>query len=484
MRLLSTLLLIAIVTVARGQHDHRYCATPDEKSEWLTEYQKNPEAYSHMRSANDTLYIALTVHNVGSELSNLFPVASVFNALCKLNEDFKPYKVIFYLKRPVRNIINATWNDHTFQQGNAMMQQNNFNDSANCYIVSNPAGACGYFSPSGGGVALSKSCLGASNTTWTHELGHFFSLPHTFLGWENVDYDPNKPTQTIEGNRVVELVDGSNCHFAGDGFCDTPPDYLSNRWICNNSGESNLILTDPKGETFRVDATLYMSYSDDVCTNRFSNQQVDAVRANMLSQNIRMTSTIRPFQPFQTSLNVSFITPDGIDIKSGENHFIQWEPVDQALGYIVQISRYANFTLPDLFTTTEVPEINIKLIENRPHITYYIRVRPLVPHTFCTDFSPHLTFNKVLQTSLVSSQFDSKISIFPNPLGKDRVFNINDVPENLDYHIITSTGQILKSGVVTKGNNTIIIDNNLPAGLAVLRLFNAEKQAVYKLLIQ
>lgn len=40
----------------------------------------------------------------------------------------------------------------------------------------------------------------------THELGHFFGLPHTFSG--NGD----------------ELADGSNCETAGDRICDTPAD--------------------------------------------------------------------------------------------------------------------------------------------------------------------------------------------------------------------------------------------------------------------
>lgn len=39
-----------------------------------------------------------------------------------------------------------------------------------------------------------------------HEMGHYFSLPHTF-----------------EGNGE-ELADGSNCKTAGDGVCDTPAD--------------------------------------------------------------------------------------------------------------------------------------------------------------------------------------------------------------------------------------------------------------------
>ena len=46
----------------------------------------------------------------------------------------------------------------------------------------------------------------ASATTFGHEMGHYFGLPHTFLG---------------SGD---ELVNGSNCETAGDSICDTPAD--------------------------------------------------------------------------------------------------------------------------------------------------------------------------------------------------------------------------------------------------------------------
>ncbi len=484
MKLFLNILCLLIGLQAYAQHDHRYCGTPDIKSAWLTEYQKNPDAYSHMRSSNDTLYIALTVHNVGSDINNLFPITSVFNALCKLNNDFKPYKILFYLKRPVRNIINSTWNDHTFQQGNNMMLQNNFNDSANCYIVSNPAGTCGYFSHGGGAVALSKSCLGGNNTTWTHELGHFFSLPHTFVGWEGEEYDPSKPTPTSVGNRVVELVDRSNCHFAADGFCDTEPDYLSDRWTCNGDGESNVIQTDPKGETFKSDGTLFMSYSNDACTTRFSEEQVDAMRANMLSQNIRMTATVQPYESFQTSLDVSFITPNETEVNSGEELIIEWEPVDQAYGYQVQVSRNSTFTFPDLFTTTEAPEIAINFGSNKPNTTYYVRARAFIPHNFCTEFSEPMTFNKMPSTSVVDNEFNNSMNIFPNPIQLDGTLNINDVPENLDYQIVSNTGQILQTGNLNFGNNKIALNSALPAGFLVLRVFNEDKHAIFKVLVQ
>lgn len=55
-----------------------------------------------------------------------------------------------------------------------------------------------------GGIVIKKGCF--SGDVLAHEMGHFFSLGHTF-----------------EGNGA-ENVDGSNCTTEGDGLCDTPAD--------------------------------------------------------------------------------------------------------------------------------------------------------------------------------------------------------------------------------------------------------------------
>lgn len=75
-----------------------------------------------------------------------------------------------------------------------------------------PAGACGYAglgnidNPNSNGIVIEKTPACCGQRTHSHELGHYFSLEHTFAG------------------SGVELADGSNCETAGDGICDTPAD--------------------------------------------------------------------------------------------------------------------------------------------------------------------------------------------------------------------------------------------------------------------
>ena len=82
--------------------------------------------------------------------------------------------------------------------------------------------------------------------------------------------------------QAVERVDGVNCDIAGDGFCDTPADYLNYRWNCNNQGLSNVTQTDPLGEKLKSDGSLIMSYSSDVCSYRFSEEQIAAMQEGPL----------------------------------------------------------------------------------------------------------------------------------------------------------------------------------------------------------
>ncbi len=96
---------------------------------------------------------------------------------------------------------------------------------------------CGY--AGGPRVVLKKGC----QSSLTHELGHSFGLPHTFSGGE-------------------ELVDGSNCETAGDGFCDTPADpFVVGAEIEWTSGcEFIYEGTDANGQFYQPDVGNVMSY--------------------------------------------------------------------------------------------------------------------------------------------------------------------------------------------------------------------------------
>ena len=127
------------------------------------------------------------------------------------------------------------------------MRTNRVTDALNVFIVRFAGtGIAGFYA---GGqndfVVMNQNSMGDDDYTLEHELGHFFTLPHTHRGWDQTrpfdappDWTPGY-NAAIHGDTVrlttvsssqsgtvsVELVDGSNCLSAADEICDTPPDY-------------------------------------------------------------------------------------------------------------------------------------------------------------------------------------------------------------------------------------------------------------------
>ncbi len=232
----------------------QHCATPPYKSEWLKRYQQNSDNFQ--RGGDTTLYVPVTVHILGTDAGGgYYPVASVLDDFCQLNEDFEPSNIQFFLEGEFNYIDNSSWYNHdNIEDGYEMMTLNNIPNTINCYYVSVAAGSGGYNLPSADGIALRNGNMGPGSHTWAHEIGHNLSVQHTFLGWEGDLYSYSDPTPTevyynytlfkpvfnpdtiIIDTAEVELVARTNCTTAADGFCDTPPDYLSQGFACNADG--------------------------------------------------------------------------------------------------------------------------------------------------------------------------------------------------------------------------------------------------------
>ena len=99
------------------------------------------------------------------------------------------------------------------------------------------------------------------SSTLIHEFGHHFVLLHTH------------GTSNVPGS-TDEYVNGSNCATTGDRFCDTPADPLINS---SNVSSVNCLYTgnatDELGQVYEPDTSNIMSYSPDVCTDFFSEEQ-------------------------------------------------------------------------------------------------------------------------------------------------------------------------------------------------------------------
>lgn len=469
-----TLLLLCLflpLTSSAQTQDPVPCATQDGKSDWLIQYQQNPSLFPNL---GDTLHVPLTIHLVGDDSGfGYFNRKLLFEVICVLNADFAESEIQFYIKGDINYIPNSVYNTHTFGQGAQMMQEYLVPNTINCYIVDDPAGACGYSSYNLG-VALAEQCIGVTDHTWAHELGHFFSLPHTFLGWEGFSHNYDEPAPVQIGDWIVERVDGAYCETASDGFCDTPPDYLNYRWFCDAEGLSTKVQVDPNGEMFVSDGSLFMSYASDDCMNRFSPGQIDAMRANLLTEKVDHLYQDDPLGPIDAS-TFNVISPeDGAFIDNYNTITFEWEPIENATDYIVEVSPFPNFTL--VLYRYETTETKVVSDELPPNYELYWRVRPFSYWHTCLSWTSGNMFSTGAFTSVNELAGIEGLQVSPVPIlsGESLQITFNlEKEQNIEINLLNVSGVPLKSlqQTFSTGSQTALIPTaDLSPGVYVLQL--------------
>ena len=390
-RLLILYLSVIINYLAVGQSTE-YCGTemPEAMLDWLKQYKQSTGPVAHKQADDAIFYIPLKIHVVGNDNGGgYYKTELLLEAMCNLNVQFEPVGFHFYLFDDVNYINNSALFDHSGFSVGSIVHQTNVANAANLYFVQNPAGACGYFSGWADFVALSKSCSGVDNATIAHELGHYFSLPHTFRGWEN-------RTQNDAARWNDERVNGTNCATAGDYFCDTPADYLSDRWNCPFAR----VKTDYNGDQYEVDGSFFMSYANDVCQDKFSVEQIDAMKSYLQSnrpyllnhpdpliQDVEETATIYP--------------PNNSDGIPANYVNLKWKASKGATHYSLLATRYpnGNFFNVDII----VEDTSILLTDLEVGKNYKWKVRPFNAANTCTGYTEYANFNTVEATPIVPS---------------------------------------------------------------------------------
>lgn len=337
------------------QSGDRWCGYSGS-SDWLDWYQRNTGLFDRGGEA-DTIwhYVPVTIHIVGTDDgSGYYDVGDALLALCNMNSQYAPLHIRYYLKPgdELQYHNNSSWYEHDFNVGGTMINTviAPIKDRLNIFIVSDPAGNCGYSWKDA--VVLKKGCSGPKNTTWAHEAGHHFSLPHTFRGWENFDWNYLQPAPAKVNNVSVEKVDGSNCFNSGDRFCDTEPDYLNDRWQCNGDLRSKSVQYDPDSNAFRSDATLYMSYASDQCNSRFSTEQIAAIRANLETEHSSYLQISAPITGMDITAPVELISPVDSTQPVQYNHIeFKWKPIPNARYYTVEIANDPGFNTRFFYQT-------------------------------------------------------------------------------------------------------------------------------------
>lgn len=496
--LLSLTFILGAITL-QAQQVHP-CGTEPHHTEWFKNHTRNQTAAYRGSGADTMLYVPMTIHIVGTDNgSGYISYMQLLDGFCGLNNDYasSDANIQFFFNGDFRYIDSTAWYNHdSLSVGYDMMIQNDVANSMNTYIVSNPAGNAGYNLPSAN-MAMRKGYVNANAHTWAHEIGHNCSVQHPFLGWEGKTYDYNIPTPTtvtydytgfkkvfhnpndttIIDTAFVELVDGSNCAFAADRICDTPPDYLSyGGWQCDANGQSTTLLKDPNNVDFRADATNIMTYANDACGAKFTPGQIAVIRANLLTE--KSSYLNHQNMTVDTIPSMNLITPAPNDVVDHQSVSFTWDRAAGATHYVFQTSFVTSFSaLHSEILTSDTTVTVANFINNRK---YYWRVRPFNQAYTCAPVSPAVTFETADLTLTQELKSVEKYRIYPNLITANQAINIDlTLSQNLnaDILIVAANGQIVRKehADFSTGDNQIQIQTNaLAAGIYVLAIQTKE----------
>ncbi len=239
---------------------------------YQSEKSKNPKAYqeflrkfqqeSQNRSTTSSCinYAPIKAHIVRTSAgTGGLSEADLNSAIATMNAFYANSCMAYYLCGAINYIDNDTYYNFDTSDEAAMTGANNVPDLINIYfcnsVSSGSSSYCGYaYFPGGPDVILMNNSCTMNGSTLSHELGHFFALPHTHSGGD-------------------ELVDGSNCTTAGDDFCDTPADPQIGNSTVNSSCVYTGTATDANGDAYMPNTRNVMSYSRKSCRTEFSPEQ-------------------------------------------------------------------------------------------------------------------------------------------------------------------------------------------------------------------
>lgn len=233
---------------------------------WL----KKQEANAQPKSNSTLKYYKIAFHIVrASNGTGGVEESKIYEALNFMNELYIGANVQFYICGGFDYIDSDTYFNFQMSTEYNLRMAYNISDAINVYLFNTMASGTeawyGYtYLPiyNTNIVALRNSTL-ENLSTITHEFGHFFGLPHTHNDF---------------GSNNNEFVDGSNCHIAGDFFCDTPADPKLD--FIQDVNESCIYTggkTDENGDPYNPATDLIMSYARHRCRTRFSQEQLNSI---------------------------------------------------------------------------------------------------------------------------------------------------------------------------------------------------------------
>jgi len=458
------------------------------------------------KSRNAVTYIPIQFHIVTrNNGTGAIKITDMLEQLCRLNDQFGAFDIIFY-QADAPNIIanDVIYDNHTLTSGQFTMRTRRNREALNVWVVNdatpNSGGLAigitlGYYDPVNDWIVIRKNQISGTNNTLAHEAGHFFSLFHPHLGWDAEPY-----TLAAHGTQVgskspsgrdTEFMNKSNCETAGDMICDTDPDY--NFALTSTGCNFSVNVQDPNGDLVDPDETLLMSYFNDACTSRFTETQVEMMVADVASPS-RNFLTRSNYIPLATEITqtATLISPVEDVITSSFNKVeLRWQAVVGADTYFVEVDRSSGFNIDNFkFIVANQTSLLLEDVLGADR-NYRWRITPYNASYTCAPPSETGRFRTGISTSVATIRTVDNWTIQPNPMVATNKLTIDvnaSTAFDADIKIFNLTGQLLQFQPATTfsaGNSKIqLAVDNLTQGIYFITLENEEGVLNKKLVVQ
>ena len=415
----------------------------------------------------------------------------VYSLLCRVNEDFKDVGFVFYSKAPPIKINNQSLTEDFMEGARGNIIDSLSRDSViNIFVIKqntfNNSGWQAITLPESTWIAIENDVAKEASHYLSHELGHFFSLPHTSHGWgRDLLTGVTKVPEIDQLGQPTEYQDGTNCDVGGDRICDTPPDYFA---FFPSGCDYDGGIMDPSCTPIDPMENNMMSGFFGCDDYKFTPNQFELIEAEYLNTrkdylrtNFTPTATGTPSQPELISpINTaSFITAAQISF--------EWESTAPSAGYVFEISRFPTFGIIEqtIYTTsTEILVANLDFGQN-----YYWRVTA-ISSTGCNVTSDATAIRTDNASSISNLVYENNsLKIYPNPSSQTTVFGEYESkePQKVFLEILQSDGKMIYAQThnFQNGINTFSIPTrNWSPGIFILKLKTLNGILVKKVILK